>query len=146
MPPGRLPVAAILSNWDKTEAGKIKNMLEGLNIPSALGLPQDLPAKAKSFNHVVCWYSPYQELTGLFSTFNSKKCHYPKNSNVITLNIYWHASSPKTFQRFYRCHLLQLLVWRALLFLSPSLCFLKNFLAKSFTPLFIAVCKCVCDV
>lgn len=48
MPPGRLPVAVILTNWEKTKAGNIKNMLEGLNIPSGLGTLPDAPENSQS--------------------------------------------------------------------------------------------------
>lgn len=45
---GRLPVATVLSNWENTKAGKIKDMPEGLNIPSGVGTPRDPPARAES--------------------------------------------------------------------------------------------------
>ncbi len=41
-------MAIILGSWEETKAGKIKNMLEGLNIPSGLGAPRDPPPQKLS--------------------------------------------------------------------------------------------------
>lgn len=73
MPPGRLPVAVILSHWDKTEAGKIKNMPEGLNIPSGLGLPQDLPVKAESFTEEEDFSGPRRHRAAFIETVKLRK-------------------------------------------------------------------------